>query len=275
MKRKKNQTSNQTPKEEEARETTTHDLKRMIFLRRKWVDLQSSAFRIDINRYAAERCCQIRAWKTDFLPCFLPHLYQIEISSIKNMKSIENNHPHLFSDPPFLRRSSTRLPWPAFAAQRSALSPCCRCVAHTHHILKLNFCSLLFLETQLQMQLPESFLWLGILQKKIEERERDCIAVVMMWLTDLCCGVHKSSICNKKLCSGKPSSVTAPMQRCPVPHHSRWSGFFSLSAFICTHFLLRAIVVPFFLSPFHSHTLPEHSFWWCFWFLPSPSLSVS
>jgi hypothetical protein len=61
LKRKKNQTSNQTQKEEEARETTTHDFKRMIFLRRKWVDLQSSAFRIDINRYAAERCCQISA----------------------------------------------------------------------------------------------------------------------------------------------------------------------------------------------------------------------
>jgi hypothetical protein len=61
MKRRKNQTSNQTLKEEEARETTTHDLKRMIFLRRKWVDLQSSAFRRDINRYAAERCCQISA----------------------------------------------------------------------------------------------------------------------------------------------------------------------------------------------------------------------
>jgi hypothetical protein len=60
-KRKKNQTSNQTLKEEEARETITHDLKRMIFLRRKWVDLQSSAFRIDINIYAAERCCQISA----------------------------------------------------------------------------------------------------------------------------------------------------------------------------------------------------------------------
>ncbi len=171
-KRKKNQTSNQTLKEEEARETITHDLKRMIFLRRKWVDLQSSAFRIDINIYAAERCCQISAWKTNFLPWFLPHLYQIEKSSIKNMKSIEKNYPHLFSDPPFLRRSSTRLPWPAFAAQRSALSPCCRCVAQTRHILKLNFCSLLSLETQLQMQLPESFLWLGILQKNIEERER-------------------------------------------------------------------------------------------------------
>jgi hypothetical protein len=38
------------------------------------VDLQSSAFRIDINRYTAERCCQISAWKTDFLPWFLPHL---------------------------------------------------------------------------------------------------------------------------------------------------------------------------------------------------------
>jgi hypothetical protein len=61
MKRKKNQTSNQTLKEEEARETTTHDLKRMIFLRRKWVDLQSSTFRIDIYRYAAEGCCQISA----------------------------------------------------------------------------------------------------------------------------------------------------------------------------------------------------------------------
>jgi hypothetical protein len=25
----------------------------------------------------------------------------------------------------------------------------------------------------------------------------------------------------------------------------------------------------------HSHTLPEHSFCWCFWFLPSLSLYVS
>jgi hypothetical protein len=64
------------------------------------------------------------------------------------------------------------------------------------------------------------------------------IFLLKLLVHHLCCGVHKSSICNKKLCSGKPSSVTAPMQRCPAPgilsREARTSGNKRLGGFIVT-----------------------------------------